>query len=97
MLGNGRKSGGRIFCWRRTTADIFSLKAKKWWTRLRPIRTAGEVDLRIIIEPETVIPVYQKLADKVKQLHVLGMTIQEIAKSLGIDPKTALRAYRYNR
>ena len=64
---------------------------------MAPIRTAGEIELHIIIEPEIQIPAYQKLADKVKQLHVLGMTIQEIAKSLGIDPKTALRAYRYNR
>ena len=95
MLGNGRKSGGRIFCWRRTTADIFSLKAKKWWTRLRPIRTAGEFDLKIVIEPEILIPIYQKLSDKVKQLHVLGMSMPEIAKSLNIDPKTALRAYQH--
>ena len=56
---------------------------------MRPIRTAGEVDLKIVIEPEFQVPVYQKLSQKVKQLHVLGMTIQEIAKSLKIDPKTA--------
>jgi len=68
---------------------------KIWWTRLRPIRTAGEVELRIIIEPETVIPVYQRLSDKVKQLHLLGMSMPEIAMRLKIDPKTALRAYRH--
>ncbi len=66
-----------------------------WWTPLRSIRTAGEIDLKIVIEPEIQIPVYQKLSDKVKQLYLLGMSMQEIAKNLKIDPKTALRAYRY--
>jgi hypothetical protein len=67
-----------------------------WWTRLQPIRTAGEVDLKIVIEPEIHIPVYQKLSDKVKQLHLLGMSFPAIAKSLGIDPKTTIKAYNFN-
>lgn len=62
---------------------------------MRSIRTAGEVTLKIVIETEIRIPIYQKLSDKVKQLHLLGMSFPAIAKSWGIDAKTALRAYRY--
>jgi len=67
-----------------------------WWTWLRPIRTAGEIDLKIVIEPEILIPLYQKLSEKVKKLRVLGMSMTEIAQSLRIDPKTALKSYRFN-
>lgn len=70
---------------------------KEWWTRLRPIRTTAEIQAKIIIEPEIQIPVYQKLAVKVKQLRLLGMSFIAIGKSLGIDSKTAIKAWHYLR
>ena len=65
------------------------------WTRLQPIRTAAEISVKIIIETENTIPVYQKISAKVKELHALGMSFQAIGKSLGVDGKTAIKAYKF--
>ena len=78
---------------RNRLAETFSVV---WWTRLQPIRTAAEIVTKIIIEPENSIPVYQKISKMVKELYALGMTFQAIGESLGVDWKTARKAYRYN-
>ena len=64
-------------------------------TRLQPIRTASEIHVKIIIQPLERIPLYQKLAQKVKELHLLGMTYRKIAKDLNLDKKTAIKACKY--
>ncbi|NTU49691.1 MAG: hypothetical protein HGA87_02135 [Desulfobulbaceae bacterium] len=43
------------------------------------------------------MPVYQKLAMKVKQLRLLGMSFQNIDKSLDIDGKTTIKSWHYHR
>ena len=68
-----------------------------WRTRLQPIRTASEIHAKIIIQPLEQTPLYQKLAQKVKELHLLGMTYKEIAKALNINKKTAIRACKYKK
>jgi DNA-binding NarL/FixJ family response regulator len=70
-------------------------KIKYWRTRLQPIRTASEIQAKIIIQPLERIPLYQKLAQKVKELHLLGMTYEEIAKSLDVSKKTVKKARRF--
>lgn len=65
-------------------------------TRLQPIRTASEIHAKIIIQPLERIPLYQKLSQKVKELHLLGLTYKEIAKTLSINKKTAIKACKYN-
>jgi len=65
-----------------------------WRTRLQPIRTASEVQVKIIIEPLQQTPLYQKLANKVEELSLLGMSSREIAKSLNISRKTVRNAYK---
>ncbi len=77
------------------TAKPYGQLRSNWWTRLRPIRTAAEITAKIVIKPEIQIPVYQKLAVKVKQLRLLGMSFKAIGEHLGIDGKTAIKAWRY--
>jgi len=70
---------------------------KIWQTRLQLIRTASEIHAKIIIQPLERTPLYQKLSQKVKELTLLGMTYKEIAKTLSINKKTAIRACKYKR
>jgi len=62
---------------------------------LQPIRTASEIQAKIIIQPLERIPLYQKLAQKVKELRLLSMPYKEIVKALNINKKTAVKACRY--
>jgi len=66
-----------------------------WRTRLQPIRTASEVSVKIIIQPLQRIPLYQKLAKKVEELLLLGMSFRAIGRSLGVNKRTVMRAYEY--
>ncbi|MBF0619410.1 MAG: hypothetical protein HQL19_04520 [Candidatus Omnitrophica bacterium] len=50
---------------------------------------------KIIVEPDMRIPVYQKLSTKIRELQALGMSFQAIAKSMGIDSKTVIKAAHY--
>jgi len=65
-----------------------------WWTRSRPIRTTAEISAHIRILPAKHPYLYQKLAQKATELHLLGMSFNQIAKALHIDPKTAKKACR---
>ncbi len=66
------------------------------WTRLQSSRTAGLITARIRILPVRQPPLYQRIAPKARQLQALGMTPPQIARALGIDPKTALKACTYS-
>jgi hypothetical protein len=66
-----------------------------WRTRLQPIRTAGEIQVKIIIQPLQRTPLYQKLAKKVEELLLLGMSFRAIGRSLGVNKRTVMRAYKY--
>ena len=70
---------------------------KNWRTRSQPIRTFGEITAHIKIFPVHQPYLYQKLSQKATQLRVLGMTYQQIAKSLNTNKKTAIRACKYGR
>ena len=61
---------------------------------MQPIRTISEISAHIKILPIRQIPLYQKLSIKAKQLHTLGMSYQEIAKSLSVGETTVIRAYK---
>jgi len=62
---------------------------------LQPIRTFGEITAHIKIVPAQQAYLYQKLCKKATQLRLLGMTYQQIAKSLNINKKTASKACKY--
>ena len=66
---------------------------KNWRTRLQPIRTAAEITAHIKILPVCQSYLYQKLSQKATQLRLLEMTYQQIAKSLNINRKTAIKAW----
>jgi len=59
---------------------------------LQPIRTASEISAHIKILPAKSLPLYQKIAQKATKLHLLGMTYEEIAKSLKIGKTTVSKA-----
>jgi len=70
-------------------------KSENWRTQLQPIRTIGEITVHIKLLPARQPYLYQKLSQKATQLRSLGMTYGEIAKSLNINKKTAVRACKY--
>jgi hypothetical protein len=49
----------------------------------------AEIQAHIKILPVKHPHLYQKLAQKAMELHLLGMSYSKIGKILGIDPKTA--------
>ena len=57
----------------------------------------GEISADIKILPKKKIPLYQKISLKAKQLLVLGMSYQQIAKSLNVGETTIIRACKYER
>jgi DNA invertase Pin-like site-specific DNA recombinase len=68
---------------------------KNWRTRLQPIRTAAEITAHIKILPVHQPYLYQKLSQKATQLRLLGMSYQQIAKSLNINKRTVMKACKY--
>jgi len=67
----------------------------KWRALLQPIRTLSEIKATIVIEPTKRTALYQIISQKVKQLRLLGMSYENIAKSLNIDKATARKACNY--
>ncbi len=65
-----------------------------WRTRSQPIRTFSEITAHIKIFPVHQPYLYQKLSKKATQLRLLGMSYQQIAKSLNINKRTAMKACR---
>lgn len=64
---------------------------------MQPIRTASELAARIVIQSPVKMALYQKPAQKVRELHMLGMSLQDIADSLNVSHMTVRRAYRFKR
>ncbi len=65
-----------------------------WRMRLQPIRTAAEITAQIKICPVRRVYLYQKYSQKAKELRLLGMSYEQIAKSLNISKKTIINAYK---
>jgi len=68
---------------------------KAYRTRLQPIRTISELQVRIIIPVETTVTLYKRISQKAKELKTLGMTFEAIAEALKISKNTVRRALRY--
>ena len=75
------------------TQDQFCLR-QNWWTRSQPIRNTAEIRAHIKILPVKHPHLYQKLAQKATELHLLGMSYKKIGKILNIDPKTVKKAIK---
>ena len=74
-----------------------SNEGEKWWTRLQPIRTLGEITARIPIKPTQQVPLYQRIARKVAQLHALGMSYKQISQALNVSQSLVRKAYKFER
>ena len=59
---------------------------------MQPIRTAAEIHAHIKILPVQQPHLYQKIAQKATQLRLLGMTYEQIAKTLNVNEKTVKKA-----
>ncbi|MBW1679814.1 MAG: recombinase family protein, partial [Deltaproteobacteria bacterium] len=68
-----------------------------WRTRLQPIRTAAEIMAQIKICPVRRVYLYQKYSQKAKELRLLGMSYQQISKSLNVSRKTVINAYKHKK
>jgi len=64
---------------------------------LQPIRTVAEITAQIKICPVRRVYLYQKLSQKAKELRLLGMSYEQIAKRLNVSKKTVINAYRYKK
>ncbi|MEZ4740896.1 MAG: hypothetical protein R3B45_00350 [Bdellovibrionota bacterium] len=67
---------------------------EKWWTQLPLIRTIAEIDLEFPVFVSDPFQ-YQVFAEKIQKLHLLGMKVSEIARSLGLEPKTVKRGLKW--
>jgi hypothetical protein len=67
-----------------------------WRTRVQPIRTASELDVRIMISVNKQAILYKTFAVKAKQLHMLGISYETIGRSLNIGQETARKACHYD-
>jgi len=59
---------------------------------MKPIRTMSLIPGRIKITIKEHIPLYQKLAPKIKELKALGITNNKIAKKFRISIKTVKKS-----
>jgi DNA-binding NarL/FixJ family response regulator len=55
----------------------------------------SEIISKIVIKPFARIPLYQKLAQKIRDLFELGMNVTDIARSLRIAKKTVRKARQF--
>ena len=61
---------------------------KKKWARSQPIRTAAQIQDKIIITRLKAHFLYQKISAKAKELSLLGMDQTQIAKALSVSRRT---------
>jgi integrase len=67
------------------------------WTRSQPIRTAGEIPLRVPLLRTATPFAYQRVAARAVTLHRLGMSGLAIARYVGVSDKTVAKALRWAR
>ena len=60
-----------------------------------PVECAAQITDSIKILPVKPLTLYQKLAQKVKELHLLGITYEQIAKKLKTSRGTVENAVKY--
>jgi len=66
-------------------------------TPLRLNSSSTEITAQIKIYPVRRVYMYQKLSRKAKELRLLGMSYEQIAKSLNISKKTAINVCKYKK
>ncbi len=64
---------------------------------MQPILTTAEIKTQIKIYPVRLVYMYQKFSLKAKELRLLGMSYEQIAKSLNVSRKTVINACKYEK
>ncbi|MFC1546366.1 hypothetical protein ACFL4O_01445 [bacterium] len=62
---------------------------------MQPIQTTAEIRSKIIIPVNSRECVYKDIANKVKQLKLLGMPYHEIAEALNISKTTIIKSLKH--
>jgi hypothetical protein len=76
------------------TPSTFGLGCpRKFW--LTPFRTIGEITARIPIKSIQQALLYQRIAQRVLQLHALGMSYKQIGQALHVSPSLARKAHMF--
>ena len=55
--------------------------SSRWWTRLQPIRTAGEVELEFVVFTREAF-CWQRIRDEARRMAMLGMSGRAIGRAL---------------
>ena len=64
---------------------------------MQSIRIAAEIAAQIKICPVRRVYLYQKYSQKAKELRLLGISYEQIAKNLNVSKKTAINACKYEK
>jgi DNA-binding NarL/FixJ family response regulator len=68
--------------------------ASKWWTQSQPIRTLAEMHVTFALLETRPLFLYERVAEKARELSRLGMSASAIARTLKISDKTVSKALR---
>ncbi|KKK49952.1 hypothetical protein LCGC14_3129880 [marine sediment metagenome] len=72
-----------------------NISCLKMIARQQPIRTLSLILVQIKITCNNNIPLYKKLAPKIRELKALGLTQNEMVCRLKISRKTILKSFLY--
>jgi hypothetical protein len=90
--GAGRAEGAKMKSIPREGAEA-PKGPQTWWTRLRPIRTVGEIELEFAVFTREAFGL-QRIAGEAGRLRRLGMSLRAIGSALEVDEKTVRKALR---
>ncbi len=66
-----------------------------WWTLSQRIRTIAELILQVDLQESEEPPKYQQIAEKALPLNQSDFSSQAIARLLGVDGETVMKAPRW--
>lgn len=83
--------GNRWATRRARSFEVARTIRKNQRTRLQPIRTVSEIELDFVVFTQDLFP-FQAIAAEAQAMRRLGMTLQAIARALGVSEKTVWKA-----
>jgi hypothetical protein len=70
------------------------LEFMQWWTRLQPIRTAGESEVEFALLTREPFH-FQRIARDAVRMRRLGLSLRAIGSALEVDDKTVRKALEH--
>jgi hypothetical protein len=71
-----------------------TVRLVNWWTQSQPIRTLAEMHVTFALLETRPLFLYERVAEKARELSRLGMSASAIARTLKISDKTVSKALR---